>query len=158
MEDRIALGMIETRGYVGAVEAADAMVKAARVICIGREQVGGGYNTVMVRGEVGAVKAAVDAGTLAAKRIGDLITTHVIPKPDDQVESILPPLSIQWVPPWGGRGRRPTPRAADLEQMTVVELRTLARQTPGIGLSGRDIASANRETILAAIRKALGLE
>jgi ethanolamine utilization protein EutM len=86
----IALGMVETRGLVGAVEAADAMVKAAQVTLIGREQIGGGYVTVMVRGEVGAVKAATDAGAAAAKRVGELVGVHVIPRPHDQVESILP--------------------------------------------------------------------
>lgn len=85
-----ALGMIETRGLVGAVEAADAMVKAARVELIGKEKIGGGYVTVMVRGEVGAVKAATDAGAIAAKRVGELVSVHVIPRPHDSVESILP--------------------------------------------------------------------
>ncbi len=87
---QIALGMIETRGLVGAVEAADAMVKSARVRLIGKEKIGGGYVTVMVRGEVGAVKAATDAGAAAAKRVGDLVSVHVIPRPHEYVESILP--------------------------------------------------------------------
>ncbi len=87
---RIALGLIETRGLVGAIEAADAMVKAARVSLIGREFVGGGLVTVMIRGEVGAVKAATDAGATAAKRVGELIAVHVIPRPHSDVESILP--------------------------------------------------------------------
>jgi len=86
----IALGMVETKGLVGAVEAADAMVKAANVSLIGREPVGGGYVTVMVRGDVGAVKAATDAGAAAAKRIGELVSVHVIPRPHEEVESILP--------------------------------------------------------------------
>jgi ethanolamine utilization protein EutM len=86
----IALGMIETRGLVGAIEAADAMVKAANVRLIGREYIGGGYVTVMVRGDVGAVKAATDAGAAAAKRVGDLVSVHVIPRPHSDVESILP--------------------------------------------------------------------
>ena len=86
----IALGMVETRGLVGAVEAADAMVKAANVALIGKEQIGGGYVTVMVRGDVGAVKAATDAGAAAAKRVGDLISVHVIPRPHADVEAILP--------------------------------------------------------------------
>src|SRR5574342_563579 len=86
----IALGMVETRGLVGAVEAADAMVKAANVVLIGSEYVGGGYVTVMVRGDVGAVKAATDAGAAAAKRIGELVSVHVIPRPHSDVEMILP--------------------------------------------------------------------
>ncbi len=85
-----ALGMIETRGLVGAVEAADAMVKAANVTLIGREQVGSGLVTVMVRGDVGAVKAATDAGAAAASRVGDLVSVHVIPRPHEEVEIILP--------------------------------------------------------------------
>lgn len=88
--DMIALGMVETRGLVGAVEAADAMVKAANVRLIGSEYVGGGYVTVMVRGDVGAVKAATDAGAAAAKRVGELVSVHVIPRPHEDVEVILP--------------------------------------------------------------------
>ncbi len=88
--ERIALGMIETRGLIGSIEAADAMVKAADVTLIGKVHVGGGLVTVMVRGEVGAVKAAVDAGAAAAQRVGNLISQHVIPRPHGEVEGILP--------------------------------------------------------------------
>ncbi len=87
---QIALGLIETKGLVGAIEAADAMVKAARVKLIGKEVIGGGYVTVMVRGEVGAVKAATDAGATAARRVGELVSVHVIPRPHSDVEVILP--------------------------------------------------------------------
>jgi len=87
-----ALGMIETRGLVSAIEAADAMVKAANVRLVGKELVGGGLVTVMVRGDVGAVKAAVEAGGAAAKRVGELVSVHVIPRPHDDVEAILPKL------------------------------------------------------------------
>jgi ethanolamine utilization protein EutM len=86
----IALGMVETRGLVGAIEAADAMVKAANVVLIGSEYIGGGFVTVMVRGDVGAVKAATDAGAAAAKRVGELVSVHVIPRPHNDVEMILP--------------------------------------------------------------------
>ncbi len=85
-----ALGMVETRGLVGAIEAADAMVKAAKVTLIGKEKIGGGYVTVMVRGDVGAVKAATDAGAAAAEKVGELISVHVIPRPHADVELILP--------------------------------------------------------------------
>ncbi|HEX30503.1 TPA: BMC domain-containing protein [Candidatus Poribacteria bacterium] len=85
-----ALGMIETRGLVGSIEAADAMVKAANVKLIGKVLVGGGYVTVMVRGDVGDVKAAVEAGAEAAKAVGELVSVHVIPRPHSEVESILP--------------------------------------------------------------------
>ncbi len=88
--DKQALGMVETRGLIGAIEAADAMVKAADVRLIGKEQIGSGLVTVMVRGDVGAVKAAVDAGAAAAKRVGDLYGVHVIPSPHNDVEGILP--------------------------------------------------------------------
>ena len=84
-----ALGMIETKGLVASIEAADAMVKAANVTLIGKEHVGGGLVTVMVRGDVGAVKAATDAGA-AAERVGELISVHVIPRPHEEVEFILP--------------------------------------------------------------------
>ena len=87
---KLALGMVETRGLVGAIEAADAMVKAANVKLIGKEQIGSGLVTVMVRGDVGAVKAAVEAGSSAAKRVGELYGVHVIPSPHDDVEAILP--------------------------------------------------------------------
>ena len=90
MSSSNALGMIETKGLVGAVEAADAMVKAANVTLMGRTQVGGGLVTVMVRGDVGAVKAAVDAGAAAAKNVGELISVHVIPRLHAEVEMILP--------------------------------------------------------------------
>lgn len=85
-----ALGMVETKGFVGAVEAADAMVKAANVILIGKEYIGAGYVTVFVRGDVGAVKAATDAGAAAARRVGELVSVHVIPRPHIEVERVLP--------------------------------------------------------------------
>jgi ethanolamine utilization protein EutM len=89
----IALGMVETKGLVGAVEAADAMVKAANVSLIGSEYIGGGLVTVMVRGDVGAVKAATDAGAAAAKRVGELVSVHVIPRPHTEIEMILPQIT-----------------------------------------------------------------
>ena len=85
-----SLGIIETRGLTAAIEAADAMVKAANVYLVGKEHVGGGLVTVMVRGDVGAVKAATDAGAAAAQRVGELISVHVIPRPHAEVETILP--------------------------------------------------------------------
>ena len=88
--DKQALGMVETKGLVGAVEAADAMVKAANVTLIGKEKIGSGLVTIMVRGDVGAVKAAVDAGAAAAKRVGEIVSLHIIPRPHSDVEGILP--------------------------------------------------------------------
>ena len=94
-QDQIALGMVETKGLVGSVEAADAMVKAANVKLIGKVLVGGGLVTVMVRGDVGAVKAATDAGAAAAGRVGELVSVHVIPRPHADVEYILPHLETK---------------------------------------------------------------
>ena len=85
-----ALGMVETRGLIGSVEAADAMVKAANVVLVGKEYIGAGYVTVLVRGDVGAVKAATDAGAAAARKVGQLVGVHVIPRPGDGVEDVFP--------------------------------------------------------------------
>ena len=85
-----ALGLIETRGLVAAIEAADVMVKAANVELIGRESVGGGYVTVVVTGDVGAVKAAIDAGATSAKKTGELVSAHLIPRPHEDVQKVLP--------------------------------------------------------------------
>ncbi|MEA4913771.1 Propanediol utilization protein PduA [bioreactor metagenome] len=87
--EKQALGMVETKGLVAAIEAADAMVKAANVQLIGKEKIGSGLVTVMVRGDVGAVKASVEAGAAAAKRVGELVSVHVIPRPHEDVEGIL---------------------------------------------------------------------
>ena len=85
-----ALGLVETKGLIGSVEAADAMVKAAKVTLVGWEKIGAGYVTVLVRGDVGAVKAATDAGAAAARRVGELVSVHVIPRPHAEVERVLP--------------------------------------------------------------------
>ena len=96
-----ALGMVETRGLIGAIEAADAMVKAANVVLIGKQQIGAALVTVLVRGDVGAVKAATDAGAAAARRVGELVAVHVIPRPHEEVEKILPSLGRS------AQGRKP---------------------------------------------------
>lgn len=88
-----ALGMVETKGLVGSIEAADAMLKAANVALVGYEKIGSGLVTVMVRGDVGAVKAATDAGVAAAQKVGEVVSTHVIPRPHTDVESILPKIN-----------------------------------------------------------------
>jgi microcompartment protein CcmL/EutN len=85
-----ALGLIETRGFVALVEASDAMVKAANVTLVGYEKIGGGYVTAIVRGDVAAVKAATDAGSAAANKVGELVTVHVIPRPHPNVDRVLP--------------------------------------------------------------------
>ncbi|MBI1853852.1 MAG: BMC domain-containing protein [Planctomycetes bacterium] len=175
--------MVETRGLVGSIEASDAMLKAARVALTGKETIGGGYTTVFVRGDVGAVKAAVDAGAAAARRVGELVAMHVIPRPADDVEGILPTLA----PPMPDRPPSPAPRAkrrapthaspprpssvpvpsktADpslvpspeaLAAMSVIELRQFARLLKGLAIQGREISHANRDVLLREIRRKLG--
>ena len=106
-----ALGMIETKGLIGSIEAADAMVKTASVVLVGHHYTGGGLVSVQVRGDVGAVKAATDAGAAAARRVGELVSVHVIPRPDAEVEGILPqpkpeaPPSPPAPPPRTDRGK-----------------------------------------------------
>src|SRR5262245_8427361 len=100
-----ALGMVETKGFVGAVEAADAMVKAANVQLVGKEYIGAGYVTVFVRGDVGAVKAATDAGAAAARRVGELVSVHVIPRPHVEVERVIPQNGYR--PGTGVEGKEP---------------------------------------------------
>ena len=90
-----AIGMIETKGLVGSIEAADAMVKAANVKLMGKEQIGGGYVTVIIEGDVGAIKAATDAGAAAAKRVGELVSVHVIPRPHEELDKILPRMNVK---------------------------------------------------------------
>src|SRR4030043_984293 len=100
-----ALGMIETKGLVGAIEAVDAMVKAANVTLVGVEKIGGGYVSVFVRGEVGAVKAALDAGTAAAKRGGEVVSIHVIPRPPQETETLIPRGPVKKGKKFSDRGR-----------------------------------------------------
>ena len=95
-----ALGMVETRGFIGAIEAADAMVKTANVVLVGKEYLLNGYVAVLVRGDVGSVKAATEAGSSAARRVGELISVHVIPRPFDETEKLLKH--------WSGGGTKPS--------------------------------------------------
>jgi len=176
-----ALGLIETKGIVGAIEAADAMVKAANVQLEGMTKVGGGLITVSVRGDVGAVKAAVDAGTSAASRVGQVISSHVIPRPHADVEGIVPQLPgpgspkpetameefpeeqtdapvITEAPDVGAvstessKPKNTLPPMETLEQMSVIELRRLARTLSGLGIAGRAISKANRDALLSRIK------
>ncbi len=94
-EIREALGMVETKGFVGMIEASDAMAKAAKVRMLGYEKIGSGLVTTLCRGEVGAVRAAVDAGSAAAQKVGELVSTHVIPRPHDDIEKYLDQISIK---------------------------------------------------------------
>lgn len=155
-----ALGMIETRGLVGAIEAADAMLKAANVALIGKVHVEGGLVAVMVEGEVGAVKAAVDAGAAAAKSVGELFSVHVIPSPDESVAAILPEpakatIGQSAVDSREVSGSNPSPDTCDtLEAMTVGELRRLARTIADLPIKGRNITLATKAQLLEAIAKA----
>ena len=146
-----ALGLVETKGLVGAIEAADAGLKAANVRLLSSERADAGLVTVMFGGDVAAVRAAVDAGAAAAGRVGQLVSAHVIPRPHEQlavIEGDNEPSGLGAAPVLTG-GR---PDAAALERMKVVELRAIARQIPGFPIRGRDVARASRDDLLAAFR------
>lgn len=157
MSEQAALGMIETKGDVGTIEAADAMVKAARVLLVGQECTGDGYSAVMVRGSVGAVKAAVDAGSTAAKRVGNLQSVHVIPRPHSAIEKLIPDLTMKWQPPWSDGDTTPMDMP-DLESLTVSELRKVARDIQDFPLEGTEISYAKKGELMDAFRSAYGLE
>lgn len=147
----LALGMIETRGLIGAIEAADAMVKASQVRIRSLERITAAYCTVHITGDVAAVRSAVDAGAAAAERVGQLVSTHVIPHPDEAVWGVIggkrPHSSSGGT---AGNTRRGGGRS--LDDMTVRELRALARNTPDFPIHGREIAGANKETLLASFK------
>lgn len=165
-----ALGLIETKGLIGAIEAADAMAKAANVTIIGKEKITAALVTIKITGEVAAVRSALDAGAEAAKRVGQLVSVHLIPRPDDQLLNILPEMSE-------GRNdedfsdgdsgnnddadaENEEPIKADLtkltleqlEAMSVSHLRRLARGAENFPIKGRDISKANRDTLLGYFR------
>ena len=143
-----ALGLVETRGLVAAIEAADAMSKASQVKLVGIENTIAALMTVQITGDTAAVRSAVDAGVRAASKVGDVLSSHVIPRPSSAVAA------LQSVGPTSDGGR-PSTRAADrdvpLEDMTVRELRKLARATPGLSIQGREIASANKSMLLKVL-------
>ncbi len=148
-----ALGLIETMGFVGVVEAADAAVKAAAVDLAAVEQTTGGWVTIRLSGEVGAVRAAVDAGAAAARRVGQLLGHHVIPNPHEDVARLLRlEDALPLREPANGPLESPL-RLEDLERMRVVELRRVARTMPGLVIRGRRISKANREELLREIRR-----
>ncbi len=149
-----ALGLIETRGLVGAIEAADAMVKAAKVKLLDKELTTGGLVTIKVIGEVGAVRSAVDAGARAAEKVGKLISTHIIPRPHNEVEDLL----LYRAKGGGVSARKKVSRGAArteplLEDRPVRELRALARKIEGFPLTGREISTAGKEQLLRELRK-----
>ena len=144
-----ALGLIETRGLVGAIEAADAGVKAADVTLAGREYADAGLVTVAFRGETAAVKAAVDAGAAAAERVGQLISTHVIPQPDAELDLLAEEMEE-------GPSDGDTAAPLDLTRLgslKVVELRRVARRVPNFPLKGRNLAKAGRDELLSGFRQ-----
>lgn len=172
-----ALGMVETRGLVGSIEAGDVMVKTANVSLLDVEYIKNGLVTVKCVGEVAAVKAAVDAAGAAAQRIGQLVSTHVIPRPADEIESIIrkpgtrsvlgvvqpdPPKQVDRKKPAEPSASTPdmfTASADDaeyreqLEAMTVHQLRTLAREVGGLSIAGRQISKANKKMLIQELMK-----
>ena len=145
-----ALGLIETRGLVAAIEAADAMVKAAHVTLLGKEVTKGALITIMVEGETGAVKSSVAAGAAAAERVGEVVSTHVIPRPHEELSLVLADEEADPSSSPLRAGKRPT--MEELENTPVRQLRDLARLTPNFGIQGRDISTANKEKLLEQFR------
>ena len=165
-----ALGMVETRGLVGSIEAADVMVKTANVHVLGTEYIKNGFVTVEVIGEVAAVQAAVDAARASASRIGEVISTHVIPRPAEEIEPILkkemergtsPPHEEEeseegeeaFEPELFVASKDDKEYRAQLEEMTVHQLRSLARTVPGLSIAGREISMANKETLISELMR-----
>ena len=142
-----SLGMVETRGLVAAVEAADAMLKASEVRLLSTERTEAALITIHVVGEVAAVRAAVDAGRAAAERVGEVLSAHVIPRPGDELGVLI-----------DRPAREPTVTYAlpDIEVLTVRELRNLAREKPGPPIQGREIARARKEELIEILRDRLG--
>ncbi|MFH1686901.1 MAG: BMC domain-containing protein [bacterium] len=196
---RWALGLIETKGLVGSIEATDAAAKAAAVVVASAELTPGTLMTIRIEGELGAVQAAVEAGARAAERVGELYSSTVIPNPDDGLSPLLPllryvskyhpdedrpPLDLEGgrpIPAVPGRppaaptdsskSRRPAqspgrsgqdspaPRSSrDLDQMSVVQLRRLARSLPNLGLRGREISKANKQQLIDAIKRVWNMD
>jgi ethanolamine utilization protein EutM len=149
-----ALGMVETRGLVAAIEAADAMVKAAKVKLIGKEVTRAALVTIKVEGETGAVRASVAAGAAAAEKVGELVSTHIIPRPHAETDRVLihPETAHQ---PARAAGAAELPTSEELNKLPVRELRDIARRTPGLGLQGRDISRANKQQLLEELRRVL---
>lgn len=142
-----SLGMVETRGLVAAVEAADAMLKASEVRLLSTERTEPALITIHVVGEVAAVRAAVDAGRAAAERVGGVVTAHVIPRPDNELGALI-----------DGQVRKATATypVPDIEVLTVRELRNLAREIPGLPIQGREIARARKEDLIEMLKDRLG--
>lgn len=147
--DQKALGLVETRGLVAALEAADAMCKAAEVRLVRIEKTVPALMTAQIVGETAAVRAAVDAGRRAAERVGSVVSVHVIARPSDEMGE-LQRLYATGAP--ARLGRKPPSLQDDLDAMTVRDLRALARTTEGLSIQGRAIARASKAELLAAFR------
>ena len=141
-----ALGLIETLGFVGVTEAADAATKAAAVELSAVEQIDGGIISIRVLGDVGAVQAAVEAGVHAAQQVGTLVAHHVIPNPHEDLVDVFGLMEKT--------DEIDETNEADLEGLPVHRLRQIARETPGIAIQGREISRANRAQLLSELRKA----
>ena len=142
-----ALGLLETKGLVGAIEGADAMAKAAEIRILNKELVEGGLVVVKIIGDVAAVKAAVDAGAAAAEKVGELLGSHIIPRPDKQIDAIL----NDEIPPVTKVSKV---KSTELESLTVQKLRQLAReQGEAFPILGREISKANKDVLIAAFKK-----
>ncbi len=165
-----ALGMVETRGLVGSIEAADVMVKTANVHVLGTEYIKNGFVTIEVVGEVAAVQAAVDAARASASRVGEVISTHVIPRPAEEIEPILKKQIKQepsspaeeeeraeeeetFEPDLFVASKDDAEYRTQLEEMTVHQLRSLARTVPGLSIAGREISMANKEMLISELMR-----
>jgi ethanolamine utilization protein EutM len=175
-----ALGLIETVGLIGAIEACDAAAKAADVVVSAAEVIDPALVTIKIFGELGAVQSAVEAGSAAAARVGQLLSAHIIPNPDDNLDVIMggafepAPHPLPKTPSKPSPQKKPRPRQkrvdiepheqnekidmAQLEDMRVTELRNFARGIPNLAIKGRQISRANKEMLLDEIRKAWGME
>lgn len=140
-----ALGLIEMVGFIGVTEAADAAVKAAAVELAAVEKIDGGMVSIRLIGDVGAVQAAVEAGSQAAQQVGTLLAAHVIPNPHEDLVNVL-----------GLNGNKKTPSLENLEDLSVHRLRQIARETPNLSIQGREISRANRDQLLTELRRAKG--
>ena len=146
-----ALGLVETRGLIAAIEAADAMLKAANVQLLGKEVTKGALVTIKVVGDTGAVKSSVAAGAAAAERVGELVSSHIIPRPHEELVKVLD--DTETTGPVAAPVSAGSLAPETLAAMPVRELRDLARQTAGFGLQGREISSANKEQLLEQFRE-----
>ena len=146
-----ALGLVETRGLIAAIEAADAMLKAANVQLLGKEITKGALVTIKVVGDTGAVMSSVAAGAAAAERVGELVSSHIIPRPHEELVMVLD--DTETARPVAAPVSAGSLTPETLAAMPVRELRDLARQTAGFGLQGREISSANKEQLLEQFRE-----